>query len=681
MFMDKVTEVVAHMIGIFHTTLEEERMREVYDKFKSLAAADPENDPIETMGVTFKAKYSLEGFTVDLIDTEEVAVEVANFINNPLHSGTYLPLTKLAPVVAAPTDTLSQQASVSGFGQATIMIEPPASVVVITIQYAFLNDNDILLLGTGDTVFTDPAEFLAQLQQYQTIASAIAAPLSAEMVVPGENATLDAIALHDQISSAEVTTLTGVAAAMLHGADAFGQHINGQVSESIPTLDDLWPAFRADDDNEVETTLDADAEPDADVSSNDDWPDPFEGLAPGYSDTSPVDIEDGHAVVTGANILVNEVVINSAWLDAPVISVMGDVVNLSVISQINVLVDHDYGTFGECVASTAMNAATLSATATIPVPEEGEDAPDTPADLGLPSNWAVTRIEGDLIAVNQVVQYSFVTDDDRAEVRFDSANVFISTGENSVINLTDLSELGFGYDLIMIGGSMISVNWINQINIMIDNDTVTYSGDLPAGFSGSDNLLFNGAVMNRVGIDTYGGMQDNFAAASADLANGALTIDESVAHESVFEGTEILRVLYIEGDLTTVNWIEQTNVLGDSDQVHLALDNLEAATGATATVTTGSNATINIATINEYGVDSTIAVNGEVYDDALLYQAELIDTDADPLGVDMPALATEAVAFLADDMMTPEIGPADQTIAATAPESTTSPDVMQSMLA
>ena len=81
--------------------------------------------------------------------------------------------------------------------------------------------------------------------------------------------------------------------------------------------------------------------------------------------------------------------------------------------------DHDYGTFGEYVTPTTMNAATLSVTATTPVSDNGEDPtdPDTAADVGLPSNWAVTRIEGDLIAVNQISQYSFVTDDDCCEDR------------------------------------------------------------------------------------------------------------------------------------------------------------------------------------------------------------------------------------------------------------------------
>lgn len=682
MLMDKMTEMVAHMVGIFQTTLDEVRMREAYDTFKALAAADPENDLFDAVEVTFKAKYALEGFTPGLRYADEAPFGPQKDFSGPFYSDTGNSISTLAPIVAAPAETLPIYASASGSARATFSLEPPSSIVIITFQDAYLSDNDVLLLGSGDTVFVDPSEFLSQLQQYQTIATAIAAPITTDMILPGEAATEAAIALHDKVSSTEATTMSGVSATILQGGDAFGVHINGETVDEIPTIDDLLPAFRSDGtaDDTTGVTGDGSDPETAETADAHAFPDPFDGLNTGYSDTSLIDIEDGHAVVTGANMLVNEVVINSAWLDAPVIAVMGDVVSLNVISQVNVLVDHDAGFFGEFINSTAMNAATFLATATTLASDAEVDSTDAP-ELGLPSNWAVTRIDGDLIAINQVSQYNFVTDNDSAEIVFTSANTYIGMGDNTVINLTDLSELGFGYDLIMIGGSMISVNWISQINVMIDNDSVTFTGDTPAGFSGSDNLLVNHAMINAVGVDSYGEMQDNFVAASENFANGALTIDESVAHDSVFEGTEILRVLYIEGDLTTINWIEQTNVLGDSDQVHLALDNLEAATGASATVTMGSNSTINVATINQFGVDSTIAVNGDVYDDALLYQAGLIDTDADPLGVAMPALANEAVAFLADDMMGPDLAPDDATITATASESTASSDVMQSMLA
>jgi hypothetical protein len=71
---------------------------------------------------------------------------------------------------------------------------------------------------------------------------------------------------------------------------------------------------------------------------------------------------------------------------------------------------------------------------------------------------------------------------------------------------------------------------------------------------------------------------------------------------------------------------------------------------------------------------------GETYSDALIYQAELIDDCAPPAGVQMDKLATEAVAFLVDDMIGPasadDCGPGIQ-----IDDSPGSVDVMQTMLA
>lgn len=284
--------------------------------------------------------------------------------------------------------------------------------------------------------------------------------------------------------------------------------------------------------------------------------------------------------------------------------------------------------------------------------------------------------------MNWVKQFSFATDFDRADVQFAGSETYIAMGNNTIINLVQLAEIGYGYDLIMVGGNMITINEISQTNVMLDTDWVTSSGHTPFDYVGGDNLLFNGANISTVGIDTYSDMQDNFAAAGQKFADGADTLDKSVAHDPVFEGSEILRVLYIDGDLTTMNRVEQTNVMGDSDQVHLALDDFAAQTGAPITVTTGSNAAINLASIEVYGVDSLIQTGGQVYSEAFLYQADLIDTDANPLGVQMPALANEAVAFLADDMIDQYGDGADgHVIAATSPESDASSDMMQTMLA
>ena len=71
------------------------------------------------------------------------------------------------------------------------------------------------------------------------------------------------------------------------------------------------------------------------------------------------------------------------------------------------------------------------------------------------------------------------------------------------------------------------------------------------------------------------------------------------------------------------------------------------------TVATGANALLNAAKIVDIGLDSTVMVEGEAYSDALIHQAGLIDEEAVPADVMMPGLASEAVAFLADDMIAP----------------------------
>ena len=104
------------------------------------------------------------------------------------------------------------------------------------------------------------------------------------------------------------------------------------------------------------------------------------------------------------------------------------------------------------------------------------------------------------------------------------------------------------------------------------------------------------------------------------------------------------------------------------------------AEGAEVTVTSGSNLQVNAASIVAQGLDSTVMAGGEAYSDALIYQAELIDDCAPPAGVQMDKLATEAVAFLADDMIGPaptdDCGPSVQ-----VDDCPGTVDVMQTMLA
>lgn len=678
MTLDKVTEMVAHMIGIFQTEIEDQRLRDVYTAFKALSAENPEGDPITSVAVEFKAPYELGGFTpnIDYANPPPAAPMLDPMAPGFLPTGA--PITFYDYFPEAVQGLLTYSAPMfGGFGRPFPALEPPGSVAVITVQTAILFDDDWLIMGDGSTSFADPATFLNELLFYQVIADSMTASLGADPLFPGPDALDDAVALHAAASAFSGGAITVGTEYVAHGTDAFAQHLNGDTVTDLPALDDQMPAYlkmKAGQDDNPPTGGEEDAE------EAHEWPDPFAGLSDADADQPyrPGE-EGGNLVVAGGNTMINQVSISSAWLDAPVIAVMGDVAHLNVIAQVNVMVQHATGSIGAATASASFNSAALTQTATTPEADPAQAEAAGPPSL--PSYWAVTRIEGDLISVNHVSQFSFQSDHDRAEIAFSSSDTFIGLGDNTIVNLTDLAELGFGYDLILVGGAMISVNWIQQTNVLIDNDAVTYAGAIPGGVQLGDNLLFNAAQIGGTGIDQYGAMQDNFAKAAGSLADGAQTIGADVARDTLFEGVEALRVLYIEGDMTTVNWLEQTNILGDSDQVHMALDDFQAATGATAEVVTGSNALINLADITQYGTDSTVMVAGDVYDDALLYQAELIDTDADPLGVEMPGLAPSAVAFLADDMLGPDDMQIDTPILPTPAEGHASPDMMQTMLA
>ena len=701
--LDKFTEIISHLIGIFHTTIEAERLRDAYEDFKYQQLHSEVND-IEITPTHFELRYTLRDFDPELKYTplaNETPFKVWLASTDPIHlREPYAP----GQMTAFP-DLYIEQGYSSFFPAArpSLVLEPPGSVVTVSVQSAWMEDNDLLRMNSVYAEFNDPSVYIAALASLQEAAQILGVLTVQSTLDFNSSGGASFITLHDLMVQTDDTSRLGEQVVVLHGAEAYGMFVGGAPVETLPLLDDLMPELlqteddTADEDDDRSSsvrTSDLDLAPDVKTQAPDDHEriedkDPFDGLNPPSGEADFFGLESGHQVVTGGNKMVNDVVMNVSWLDAPVISVMGDVVDLNLISQVNVLAEH--ATFSGVLQgslSTTFNVAMMSSTSQFAGAETTDGSPEQPVEdnediyMGLPKNWAVTRIEGDVLTVNWVQQYSFMADDDRADVQITGTNSYIGLGENLIVNLANLAEIGYGYDLIMIGGDLITTNQISQMNVMLDFDSITATGAGPLGVSVSDNLLFNGASISTVGINSYGAMSENFAAASKAFADGAQSIDRDVAHDDVFTGDELLTVLYIAGDFKTINWVEQTNIMGDSDQVHLALDAFTAKSGMPAKLYTGSNAEINTASINVYGADSEVRVQGDVYSDALLYQADLIDTTSDPTGVFMPALANEAVLFLADGMITnPSHSSDDPGIVPTSPESIASPDLMQTMLA
>lgn len=665
MALDRISEMVAHFIGIFETAEDGARLRELAEGFRHTTDPHPDFDPEAIINHVLRAPYEHEGSHDGLSKFQfskeapppAPQVGTSGSVEPFLHSITSFDMAAL-PRLKADFPVEEQTLLYAGL--------PPGSIAYVGHQFNVLVDHD-LMVGAGTLDFVAPEIFDAALMTLTQVADDLTPTLIgnpfdiiAQAAGFGQSLGAQYTALSQSAPDAAQVTL-------IAGADAFGLTINGTPGAVAPTLDELMPAYLQPDPVDEDT-------PDAAPT----------GVGGSAAAASAVfDVEDGHDVLAGGNFAINETIVAFSAVDAPVIAVMGDAISTISISQVNVIYNFDVGAGLTEAADVALNVATIALASSQPPAGADEDGDDDqspqPSDV-FPEAWAVTQIDGDLLMLNWVHQYNFLSDHDRAEVTFSGEDSFIGFGGNIVLNQTMLLEFSGTYDLIIVGGQMIDMALISQTNVLLDNDVIISGGGWPTGISGGDNLALNAATIDMIGIDSYTAMQSEFAQAGRDLADGAGTISADLAQSDYFAGTPFLNVLYISGDLITVTSISQTNIMGDADQVGVALAGLEQATDGPVTVTTGSNAVVNIASIMEHGMDSVIMVGGEVYDHVLLYQAELIETDADPLGVAQMPLANEAVAFLADDMV--EDAPVtDAVFAGQIDTSTTSVDVMGGVVA
>lgn len=736
MALDQTTESIAHFVGLFQITLEKMVLRDQYNEFRAAIKAAEELAALEADPFKINSGYRLKDYDPDLNYSAPADANPADAA--PQTGDVYLPpWTTFNKALAGPAVPAKSENAPAAEIIINYTLPMPSSVVVVTVQLANLSDNDTFGVNASE-MFIPVEVFDAIVSQLVAIAKVLegfdipAIPESGDGWMPFAAEVRENV---EQAVEAEPDASLGETVTVLSGDDTQGITINGETAEEITDFQDLLPSYLQEDedaeldvlvlvgddidtqDGETSTGNDVDADvalmaddlPKNLVENNDtshDFAADFEDDEP-----SPFKVDDGHEILAGANVQVNEVQISSSWLDAKVIAVKGDVIKLDAISQVNVFsaVDFVNGQLEEAT-STAINAAKIIQTSSEadPVEDKDEDKdedeatettqeaqasddvvvvdvaealaddvehdnsePDLPdpeieepAYAGLPTNAVVVSIDADVTQINWTVQNSFVTDHDSADVTISAAATYIGLGDNSVTNQVLLTESGFNYDLIFVGGDLIDLSLVSQTNVMLDGGTVQADLGEAVEVSSGDNLQYNLVELNTVGIDTEAELAESFSENLETLAEGGEEVSGDVQNDQLFDGVEMLRVLYIEGDYISINVAEQTNVLGDVDQINVAQAAADAAeqleglaetivanTQAQISVVTGSNAQANITAINEFGVDSTVMAGGEFYSDALIHQAELIDTDAIPTGVELAALTNEAVAFLADDMM------------------------------
>jgi hypothetical protein len=657
MSFDPVTEAVAHFIGYFHIKIEEARLREQYDEFRALKAAADANPELPGSKVAIPAIYGFKEFEPGVI--YQSAPEILfSTIGGPLHHSTswYDPDHMRHPKLnAAPKHEVPNAANSQGFHR-EYAIMPPGDVAVIVSQYNSLQDNDFITMVDYDVAYASQAEANSALNSLIGAGYALQ-PISG-LDHPGSEAQIGEtiLSVYNAAQSFQPVAADGVTFTVLSGSATAGIHVNGVVSSDVPDLDEYLPQ--------------------ASTAASE------EGTAAYVAGEGLITVQAATTFEAGSNLLVNESFIGSSWTVSPVMAVVGDYVDINIISQVNAWQDVDsidavFATWtqdGED-PTLAFNIASF-------IQESGGGSASTNAAQVFPTSWTVTTISGNLVFLNWAEQLNFVTDNDVGILSNSGSQSFVQVGDNLATNSLSLLSLGQYYDLVIIGGTLYSANIILQTNILLDNDSVAQSGGLSTSGTGSastqGNLLWNQATINTIGETNVESLPDAYLQAALGLANGDQSQLSGILLDPAFAGLTGLKVLYITGDLLNLQYIKQTNILGDADQVIIAAENAQAALDGEWTVATGANALVNIASITDAGPDGTIYVGGEIYSDALLYQAELISTDAG-LGLSASdALATEAVVFLAEGML--DLDASDAAIAGTSDAGySSSSDVMQTV--
>ena len=633
--LDQITEEISHFVGFFHLSLEEARQRESYNDFSFKTTLHGVDSRL-VEEAPFAAPHALDDYD-PILNYRPVAPIF------PAAPAFYLPpaLLDVAPENLR-VEVFAQEASLrtpmpfhTG-GKATApALEPPGSLATYAQQHIVLSDNDVFSVGGhGFSISGNPVALAELLSMAEPVLAV--SPLG-ELEAPGSAAEM--IDLVETVAESLEHLIDGAGSHQVAQASTLsGVYVNGVAVEQAPSLEDYHSFDEGEDDGAI-----VEAE----------WG--GEGSQP-----PPASV----TITMGDNTLVNNVLVKNLWTAAKVTVVQGDHVEVNAVVQINAVWDTD--SIGSTVAGWgASNSANdLFNIASFDHDDSagsqqlaGASRPDL-----YPSYWNVTTVTGDLMIVNWIEQLIFMSDADMGIVSASGAYSTIISGDNTAVNHTTITELGFGYDLIIIGGSVYDANIIQQVNVLFDNDAVTTTDGFESAEAGtvsaSGNLLWNQASIYTIGAaERFGELSDAYRDAVASLQSGSANLSDEVLHDSAFAGLAGLRVLHVQGDFINVQYIKQTSIIGDNDQILLAMDALTPNNDASWTVQAGGNTLINNAAILDLDSFGETYVGGEQYSQETLIQANFISSQPELASHDPGTLATEAVLFLDDTMLEADPAP------------------------
>jgi hypothetical protein len=267
----------------------------------------------------------------------------------------------------------------------------------------------------------------------------------------------------------------------------------------------------------------------------------------------------------------------------------------------------------------------------------------------------VASIGGDFVYSSTTVQINLMSDSDMITFETVFHNLSIETGGNLLSNAAILQGFQNGYDMIVVGGDMVNIAQIQQVNVLFDNDLVAAAPGTLGHLHTSGNLLWNEANLSRTGVDHGVDMSATGRAALDGLAGDGF--DPFVFDaDDTFTDYYVPSILTVGGNFISQQTLVQINMLTDADTIQIFAGLLDALGFNRIDVSSGDNVLANIANLNFLGQDSAVMAGHGVYSDAVIYQAGLIDHDGgmfdfDFGGGDLGTLASEAVAFLADGLL------------------------------
>lgn len=679
---DNISEIIAHFIGFFDVRVDEMRMRHSYDEFFHDRILPPDPADLPFLAPPFLQHLELEGFWP---------------------GATYYPLGDEIPTLATspalhirPSNVGVPHLTVAGPNGADLapflgggahqphspLGSQPGSTILVASQIIQLLDHDLIVLGDVQVGHPQFLDEVAALHDLVAAAATVAGPFAD---IPGPMSVAAISDYFDAMAQAFVEAKHGIAGdgdldggATPSTTTTFENGLIYTVSTLVsPSIEGLFvdgaPAATAPI---LEEALPWQLRHGAEAPT----PEPQTG-----SNLNMVagDMAISMNIESGANMLSNNVSLVAAGLNTTFLAVLGDYHSINAIIQTNVYSDNDRvdsrlpGAAGNTLPTTAVNIAEFH--------QDTRDAAATKAEADpgvFPTSWQVSVVQGDMVFVDWITQYSFFSDSDTHVLSAMGTTTTITSGENVGLNGVSFRDIGHYYDVIIIGGSFYDGNFIIQTNVLYDDDTLTMLS-LQAGAHGSvstgSNLLWNSASILNVGTSHWQlGIPDPYNDAIAAIGTSNPDMPTSFASDAGFEGFHAPKVLYVQGDLYDVHSIQQVNVMGDADLV-ATYESQVAGQQTDWTISTGSNALINTASIIDYdSVGTTAHVGGQIYSDAILIQAEIVNATGTVAQGD-DALVNEVIAFLDIDLNAsiPADSNHDMHVVSDGPAA----DIMQSVLA